>query len=172
MWQAKINPQSYVKMQLVDIPVRQTISQSGLYDSSNIASAVEEVAAPEAAKAKAPRAPRKPKAEKAPVPPPAPPAPVAVAAAPKKAVKAKPAPAAPGPETSPVQKGKFAKGSEEAKAHMAKLREAAKAKKAAVTAASKTPEGGSEADDFGGAPAKKKVVRKKPAVGDKIAMEA
>jgi hypothetical protein len=55
---------------------------------------------------------------------------------------------------------------------MAKLREAAKAKKAAVAAASKTPEGGSEVDDFGEAPAKKKVVRKKIAKGDKIAMEA
>jgi hypothetical protein len=62
------------------------------------------------------------------------------------------------------------KGSEEAKAHMAKLREAAKAKKAAIAAASKTPEGGSEVDDVK-VVAKKKTV-KKPKKGDKIEMEA
>jgi type IV secretory pathway VirB10-like protein len=166
-WVVKKNPQNYVKMQVVDIPIRQSISQSGLYDSARPAPlvAVVEEAVPVAAKAKAPRAPRAPKAkaEKAPVPPAAPPAPVAAAAAPKKAAKAvKAAPAAPGPETSPAVKAKMVKGSEEAKAHMAKLREAAKAKKAAIAAASKTPEGGSDADDFGGEPAKKtKVVRKK-----------
>jgi hypothetical protein len=167
-----------MQRQLIDPPVRQSTPQSGLIDRTagvvpgNIE--VPTAAAPATeAPANKPRAPRKPKAEKAPVPPAAPPAPAPVAEKPKPkaAKKVAPAPAAPGPETSPALKAKLVKGSEEAKAYMAKLREAAKAKKAAVTAASKTPEGGSEVDDWGGeAPAKKKVVRKKIAKGDKIAM--
>ena len=146
-------------MQLIDRPLRQSIVQSGLVDGKQIIGAVAPVDQSPAAiseKPKKPRAPRKPKAEAAPVPPAAPPAP-----APEKPKKAKAvaAPAAPGPETSPVQKSKFVKGSDEAKAHMAKLREAAKAKKAAIAAASKTPEGGSEVDDVA-VTKKAKVVKK------------
>lgn len=162
-----------MQRQLIDPPVRQSIPQSGLIDGRQVIGALpgnvaEAAPAPAAAaeKPKKPRAPRKPKAEESPVPPAAPPAPV------EKAKKAKAAPAAPGPETSPVSKAKFVKGSEEAKAHMAKLREAAKKKKAAIAAASKTPEGGSDVDDIKEVvPAKKKAIKKKVSKGDKIELE-
>ena len=167
-----------MQRQLIDPPVRQSISQSGLIDrTAGLPGKIEvahEAAAPVAeAPAKKPRAPRKPKAEKAPVPPAAPPAVAAEkpkTGSPKAVKKVAAAPAAPGPETSPAAKAKFVKGSDEAKAHMAKLREAAKAKKAAIAAASKTPEGGSEVDDVQVVTKKKTV--KKPKKGDVLEMQA
>lgn len=135
------------------------MSQSGLMDGRKVIGST-----PESFQEPPVGAPRRAKAapKKAPVPPPAPPMPpVEEAPKPKKKAVAKKAEIAPAPvvEIAPAGKKKMEKGSEEAKAHMAKVRAGVKAKKDAIEAASKTPEMRSEED----VPKPKKKVGKKAA---------
>ena len=147
---------------LIERPVRASIPQSGLLDGRQVIGAQPEpgVTIPATKRAPKPRVKKVP--EQAPVPPPAPPMPKAK----KASVKESPA-VVPASEPEAAGKKRFEKGSEEAKAHMAKVRAAAKAKKAAIEAASKTPEN-SDADAVPKpAPKKRTLKPKKEAVASK-----